>query len=435
MQTTLTETLPSTVAWTTAEKILFRFCCVFFVLYVVINNNGVVPLADWISGFTTEPLLHALIPWMGKHILQLSKDITVFTNGSGDTTYDYVLVLFIFVLAVAGCAVWSVLDRNRRDYQTAYYWLTVVVRYYVGLTMLTYGFVKVFKLQFPFPSVATLAQPYGESTPMRLAWTFMGYSKLYNYFTGFAEVLGGALLLFRRTAALGALVSLMVMLNVAVMNFSFDIPVKLLSSTVVVMCVFLLARDAWKLYAFFVLHRPTALSVVELPTFRKKWVRIGGRVFKYAFVVAVVGMNIYGGFTGLDSYGDSAPKPPLYGIYYAESHIRNNDTVPPLATDTLRWKRLIVGKYGRASVQFMNDTLRTFTIEPDTLKKTFVLISNKDTAQKHTFAYKLPDRNHLLLSGTWKGDSISVRFRKKDVKEFPLVSTGFNWINEYPNNR
>ncbi|MCU0354600.1 MAG: hypothetical protein MUD08_12825 [Cytophagales bacterium] len=49
--------------------------------------------------------------------------------------------------------------------------------------------------------------------------------------------------------------------------------------------------------------------------------------------------------------------------------------------------------------------------------------------------YERIGKNHLLLTGKWKNDSISVRFRKKDVKEFPLVSTGFNWINEYPNNR
>ena len=34
----------------------------------------------------------------GKNILNLSNEITTFTGGSGDTTYDYVLTLVIFVI-------------------------------------------------------------------------------------------------------------------------------------------------------------------------------------------------------------------------------------------------------------------------------------------------------------------------------------------------
>ena len=33
------------------------------------------------------------MPWVGRHILHLSYAITVFPNGSGDTTYNYVEVL------------------------------------------------------------------------------------------------------------------------------------------------------------------------------------------------------------------------------------------------------------------------------------------------------------------------------------------------------
>jgi hypothetical protein len=38
-----------------------------------------------------------------------------------------------------------------------------------------------------------LLKPYGESSPMGLLWTFMGYSTGYNLFTGGAEALGGLL--------------------------------------------------------------------------------------------------------------------------------------------------------------------------------------------------------------------------------------------------
>jgi hypothetical protein len=40
--------------------------------------------------------------------------------------------------------------------------------------MLVYGFIKVFPTQFHLPGPGRLVQPYGDSSPMALLWTFMG---------------------------------------------------------------------------------------------------------------------------------------------------------------------------------------------------------------------------------------------------------------------
>lgn len=154
-------------------KVAIRFFFLFFVLYIFFNPNGVFPGIDTLFGIYIEPF-HKLIPWIGKHILHLSYDITVFTNGSGDTTYDYVVIFLIFFLSVAGCLIWSVLDRRRASYNQLYYWLTVLIRYYAAFTMLTYGFVKVFKLQFPSPSLNRLILPYGDSSSMSILTTDKG---------------------------------------------------------------------------------------------------------------------------------------------------------------------------------------------------------------------------------------------------------------------
>jgi hypothetical protein len=44
------------------------------------------------NGFVS-PLWHVTIPWAGQNILHLRSAITIFSNSSGDTTYDYVLEL------------------------------------------------------------------------------------------------------------------------------------------------------------------------------------------------------------------------------------------------------------------------------------------------------------------------------------------------------
>jgi hypothetical protein len=64
---------------------------------------------------------------------------------------------------------------------------------------------------------------------MGLLWTFMGASAAYTIFTGLGELVGGLLLTTRRTALAGALVSAAVMTHVAVLNFCYDVPVKLFS--------------------------------------------------------------------------------------------------------------------------------------------------------------------------------------------------------------
>ncbi|HVS63755.1 MAG TPA: hypothetical protein VMT85_09690 [Thermoanaerobaculia bacterium] len=82
-----------------------------------------------------------------------------------------------------------------------------------------------------------LSQTIGESSPMGLLWNMMGYSRLYNLFSGGVDVLGGVLLLFRRTATLGALVAIGAMANVVLLNFAYDVPVKLYSMHLLLMGV------------------------------------------------------------------------------------------------------------------------------------------------------------------------------------------------------
>ena len=55
----------------------------------------------------------------------------------------------------------------------------------------------------------------------------MGYSRPYAIFCGLVETVGGLLLFWQRTTTLGALIVAASMANVAMLNFSYDVPVKL----------------------------------------------------------------------------------------------------------------------------------------------------------------------------------------------------------------
>lgn len=429
--------------WTPIQKIAFRFFCCFFLIYIFpfpLGSfpfiNEIISVSKKISEWYGAPfqayndMWHAIIPWVGKNILSIKTPITIFTNGSGDTTYDYVLLLTHFCLAILACTLWSLLDRKRKSYSRAYYWLRVIIRYYLGAVMLGYGFAKVFHLQMSFPYLSQLVQPFGDKSPMGLAWSFFGYSKGYSAFTGWSEVIGGFLLFFRRTTLLGSVVVALVMLNVAVINYCFDVPVKLYSSMLFLMAVFLLAPDIKRLLNVFVFHRPV-LPRAFLPMLSSKRMRIVRLLMKTLFIASVLFSNINDSLTSQKTYGDQRKLPPLHGIYNTETVVRNNDTLLPLLTDSTQWKQLIVQREGYAQVRMMNDSLKRYEFTVNDTTKTIMAVLGSDTSR---LSYKT-DSSLLSLWGRMGKDSVYMRMRKYDVQKFRLVNRGFNWINEYPYNR
>lgn len=420
-------------SWSSFQKIAFRFSFLTIGLFVLLVNNGAYPFYYNIFGWMVE-LLHAFIPWVGKNILKLSYDITVFTNGSGDTTYDYVILFAILCVAVPGTLIWSLLDRKRKNYSTLFYWLTVAVRFYVGFMLFNYGMYKVIKMQFPFPGVGRLMQPYGNSSPMGLAWTFLGFSKGYNLFMGVAEV-AALLLLFRRTVTIGAIITLMTTANVMAVNYFYDVPVKIVSTSLFLLTVFLLIPDLKRLFKFFFTGQTVSLPAMPAPIIHKRWLRITGFSLKYLVIAWVVIVGIIEIAASSKEYGDAAPKTPLYGAYFVKSFVVNNDTVPPLMTDTTYWKHLIIqwGEY--AQIKFLNDSTRGYSMKIDTVARTLYLKQRLDTTNKSLLTYQLVDDKNILLKGTVKNDSVAILLNRKTEKDFRLTNRGFRWINEYPFNR
>ena len=123
--------------------------------------------------------------------------------------------------------------------------------------MFIYGFAKIFKVQFSEPSLTRLLQPVGEMSPMGLAWTYMGHSEGFNVFVGCMEVLGGLLLIPRKTLTLGAFITMGVMMQVAMMNLFYDIPVKLFSIHLIAMATVIFLAD-WKRFTQVFIKNETA---------------------------------------------------------------------------------------------------------------------------------------------------------------------------------
>jgi uncharacterized membrane protein YphA (DoxX/SURF4 family) len=331
--------------WNPAARVGFRFLLSYFVVYAL------VPDLVW------DPVIPSLGSALGVEVLYRP-------NGSGDTTYNYVQLLAYVGVAALTCLLWSLLDRKREAYPRLAEWLLVFARYYLAVTMLSYGFAKVFLLQFSEPGLAALMQRYGYGSPMGLAWTFTGFSPTYELVAGSLEVLGGMLLLFRRTSSLGALVIAGVMSNVVLMNYCFDIAAKLFSSHLLAIALGIAAIDTRRLLNVLIFNRPTQ-GVEYPPHFRRRNFHVAGRVLKGLLIAALLLLNLYTGTQNYGIYGPGTPRSPLYGIYEVVEMREDGVLRAGLISDDSRWRYVILDHPELFTVQMMDDSFKNHGIKLD----------------------------------------------------------------------
>lgn len=154
-----------------------------------------------------------------------------------------------FVGAV-GSAVYQRVERRAERLARARDIAWTIVRFFVAFQMVRYGVAKLVGMQF-YPRYYRLDSRAADLSPMALAWTFFGRSYGYQAVAGAFEVASAVLLCFRRTSLLGACLLLPVMGNIVLMDFFYDVPVRLFSSLYFVMAVYVLAPDAKRFVAFF----------------------------------------------------------------------------------------------------------------------------------------------------------------------------------------
>jgi len=394
-----TESLRLDPAWGPVKKLLFRFAFAYLVLY-----NFPFPL-------------------------------TVTSRSSGDSTYSYVQVFCFLVISLAAALAWTLLDRKRRNYARLYEWLRVYVRFVLAVTMIEYGASKVIPSQFLAPTTDRLMQPYGDSSPMGLLWTFMGASVPYGVFTGLGELAGGLLLTVRRTTLFGALVCIGVMSNVVMLNLGYDAPVKLFSMHLLLMALFLAAHDLRRLANVLVLNRPAEPEEIR-PLFRRKWLARTAAAFTAVFILCMTGTMLYGSYRDLEEYGPkAASRVPLHGMWNVEELVVDGKARPPLVTDQKRWRRLFFNTPGLLAIQLMSDSRERYHLELDEKQRRLVLSRRDDPGWKTALVYRRPRPDVLLLAGPFDGHQVQARLRLTQPPEFLLVTRGFHWISQGALNR
>ena len=405
--------------WKSGSKIVFRLVFSYFVLYILL--------------LFLNPLFEASFRWIGTTIFTINYEYEVSGNGSGDHTFAYLTLFVTVVLTAIAVPFWGLIDRKRTSYNKLFYWFLVFIRIVLIAAMLLYGFVKVFKLQFPSASLTHLLDPLSDFSPMGLAWTYMGFSKGFNVFVGLLEVLGGLLLIPRRTQTLGSFIIIGVMTQVAMMNFCYDIPVKLFSVHLILMALIIFITDN-RFLNVFIKNKAVETYPYYHPISNTKY-------HKVIFWIKSIGLFVLISFISFNFYtteshrGNNRKKPLLYGIWETSYFIKNGDTLPPLITDEYRWRYLIVDLKEKATIKTMDDVKHQYKFIADSISQKILIHEESSDSEYYNFSYEHPDIQTLQLDGIMDSDTLRIKFGRKNHEEFNLNARGFNWINERPYNK
>ncbi|WAS93299.1 hypothetical protein [Nannocystis punicea] len=411
--------------WSLARRLWLSFLGLYFCLNIVPLMVLSVPLVDDWFGMLWLTLWVKLMPILGNAALGIEEPISMELGGSTDMTWNYVQQFWYLVLATVGAVVWAILPHRKWPLPAQYAWLRIIVRHGLAMMMLSYGFIKVFGTQMPPLGPAELSRTYGESSAGGLLWSFMGFSHFYQGFTGMAEVIGGALLLWRRTATLGALVSAGVMAHVVVLNFCYGVGVKIYSSLFLALAVFLAAYHARPLVDLFVRGRPATLA--DPPPVLSRRMRIARIILKGVVFVSILETPVK------LAIRQAAPKPapgPLDGAWEVVEFVRDGQVHPWSQHDELRWRQLVIPPYPVAMVRGMRGQKTGFGMALDEAAGTMTLTSFADPKVIHALALERPAADELILRGPIAGAEVTVRLQRLDTEHAPLMTRGFRWVIE-----
>lgn len=442
--------------WTIYKKFAFRFAFIFFILFIV--------FLDYYSNFFTNILyefaqLYELsdtaVFGVGKHLFNIPYTIIKPVWGDhSDSTYIYLLYFLMIAAAVLGAILWSALDRKRQNYDTLYYWLTVIVRYYLALNLFAFALEKFFKVQFNDLGLYALTETFGDMSPMGMAYAFFGYSKGYNFFMGIVEC-AALLLLFRRTMTFGALVTLGALSNIMAINYNYDLHAKMYPTVMFVMTCFLLLPQIKKLIQFFFTNQPASLQFTKAPIFKKRWMNITKVLFKFLVIgfhiifLIVVYWDDY-----LYEKNSAESNSKFYGVYDVDSYVANSDTLS--LENPGRWNQFVIGgnlervRLKSDSILFMNVSFENkeilvygdkieLQINKNAINEAYDYKVNMDSILvarevKSKFYFELSDSTTLRLNGKIKSDSVFITAQKSSlkIKDFRLMKRDFHWITEVP---
>jgi len=326
--------------WTEVEKLAFRIAFIFFVIMSIPWN--------W-KWYTDLFAIH----WTSLHyrdlydIARFQPSFPVLSQWFPDL-YGYADWIVVLFLAIAGAAIWSVVDGKVKNYNKLYYWLLVIARYRSGIGIIGFAFTKVLPVQMPYPSEGLLNTDFGDLTQQKIYWLSIGIVPWYQVFTGVVELLAGTMLFFRKTTFYGAALLVGALGSITFVNFAYEGGVHIYASYFVLYGLFIMSYYIPRIYRLMISEQYT-VPINYYPTFNKTWQHALRFGLKTAVLIVFLGVLFYVQLLNFlyDPY--KQPSSPgvakLRGYYDVRAFYLNNVLIPDNPYDSLRWQDLTFEKW------------------------------------------------------------------------------------------
>jgi uncharacterized membrane protein YphA (DoxX/SURF4 family) len=401
--------------WGHGKNILFRFILLYVLLYTLPLPYAIVPGISAL-GDVVDSFWNSFTVLLGSSVFTTDGINTQF-RGSTDRLFDYLRIISCVMISAAGTFIWSVLDYHRLNYKKLTYWLRVHIRYYLFAILFAYGFTKIAGTHFSYSGEGRLFLPLGDSVPVLFAGSVFGISIHDLLFLGIAEILAAVLLLFRKTAASGAVISIILFTILAVNNFGYDYPVKQFSIHLVLFSIILFAYNGKKSSSTAVLNR----------LIKDRWDRIGFITIKMLFIgYIMVSSSMY----TWQHYQQIKPEQELseiYGIWEVESYETvDTESTPSHSPDDSGWQLLIIEKNGRAGIISADHTKQQYEAEVDTSENTVILTNGNIS---YSFDYTVQNVS-LSLTGESNEEPLEIELNRYHPQT-DASHGGFTWAQEY----
>lgn len=280
----------------------------------------------------------------------------------------------IVATATAAALIWTLVRPHRVDVrilERARGFLRVAV----GVEMLWYAAMKLVPAQFgPWVPYSRLLTAVGDLSPLQLLWTLMGHSRPYQLFTACVELIGGLLLLSRRTATVGALITLTALTNVFALDLAYHVmPVQSYTAVLILCTLLVLAPRIGPLVRFLLLHEAVPPEQFASRSDSHRGWRLAG----WLCVTAVV-VNSNFDHLGVERGRASIP---MHGVYSLVRLDRSGTVGARLFSNASSWRGIVLERSGAAFADSGRGPLRRLLAAVDTTAHNIELAIPDDTAQ------------------------------------------------------
>ncbi|MDZ7757162.1 hypothetical protein [Rhodohalobacter sp.] len=402
----------------TNRPFLLRFLFLYVLFYTSpfpLDQLGILYLRD-----IYELMWIPVIDWVGNLFIT----INIADLGIGpDTPLEFILALVFAVLSALGALVWTRFDTSDKKVT---YWFFLYLRLYLGLIMFTYGIGKILPLQMHHFPLSRLLVTIGDSDTWGLTWNFMAFGRGYEIFTGLVEAVGGILLFHRRTRLLGGLILIGALINVVAINLFYGVPVKLFASHLLLFSILIVLPDSKRIFNFLANNPVESLDEIR-PDFSKRQ-RLFIDSTKWIFVTIAMFLSINYSLSLVKEMSDV----PLFGIYEVDKYVLNGEEVPPLATDSVRLKYMVIdNNYGIQMIP-MDGDYKLIPAEIDTINQKIAFKESLMGEDSLFIDYNFRDRS-FELRGVTGEDSLFITGQILTEEDFRINQNRFYLIRTHEN--